>query len=179
MKEKARNRLAQDLSSLASRANQADSYRQQLDGYQSQFNAYQNQINTLTGQYNTALQQASDWEQEFSRKSAEYEAARAEADRYQEEAVGRQLAGLRGGSTVAGSGFAAQSGDATTGRTAFQDGSDDAGLRIDKGITATDPLMARKGPVVQRIRTAAQSSGNPAASLASGGSGSYYASRFG
>ena len=197
---KAEAQLTADLSRMESQARAADSYASQLNSYQSQLDNYSNQINSLTSQYNNALQQATqwqttageygkqrdewmtkagDWENQFTTKSAEYEAARAEADRYREEAVGRQLAGLRGGSTQAGSGFAGQSGETTTGRTAYQDGGDSTGLRIDKGITATDPLMARKGPVVQRIRTATQSSGGPAAALASGGSGSYYASRFG
>jgi hypothetical protein len=197
---KAEAQLAQDLSRMESQARAADSYASQLNSYQSQLDNYSNQINSLTGQYNNALQQATqwqttageygkqrdewmtkagDWENQFTTKSAEYEAARAEADRYREEAVGRQLAGLRGGSTQAGGGYAARDASLTSGKTAYRPGSDDSMVKVEKNISATDSVLARKGPVVQAIRTASQPRTAASQVANQGGTGSYYAGRFG
>lgn len=201
----AQDRLAADLARLDSQARQADSYASQLSGYQDQLNNYSNQINSLTSQYNNALQQsqlfqqqatqwqttageygkqrddwmtkASDWESQFKTKSSEYEAARAEADRYREEAVGRQLAGLRGGMTQAGGGYAARDANIASGRTAYRPGQEDSAVKIEKNISATDSVLAKKGPVVQAIRTASQARQAPQ-SAPQAGTGSYYASRF-
>lgn len=197
---KAEAQLAVDLSRLESQARAADSYASQLNSYQSQLDNYSKQINSLTGQYNNALQQATqwqttageygkqrdewmtkagDWENQFTTKSAEYEAARAEADRYREEAVGRQLAGLRGGSTQAGGGYAARDASLTSGKTAYRPGSDDSMVKVEKNISATDSVLARKGPVVQAIRTASQPRTAASQVANQGGTGSYYAGRFG
>lgn len=186
---------------------QLSGYQSQLDTYQRQLGDYSNQINSLTSQYQNALNQsnifqqqatqwqttageygkqrdewmtkAGDFESQFKQKSSEYEAARAEADRYREEAVGRQLAGLRGGATQTGGQNAAQTANIASGRTAYRPGSDDNMVKVEKNISATDSVLAKRGPVVQSIRTL--SSGRPAAEpqgSPSAGTGSYYASRF-
>lgn len=205
--EKAQWQLQADLAAMENQARAASSYQSQLDGYQRQLSDYSSQINSLTGQYQNALNQsnvfqqqatqwqstageygkqrdewmtkAGDWENQFTTKSAEYEAARAEADRYREEAVGRQLAGLRGGSTQGGGGYAARDASLTSGKTAYRPGSDDSMVKVEKNISATDSVLARKGPVVQAIRTASQARPAAAQVANQGGTGSYYAGRFG
>lgn len=205
--EKAQWQLQADLAAMENQARAASSYQSQLDSYQRQLSDYSNQINSLTSQYQNALNQsnifqqqatqwqttageygkqrdewmtkAGDFENQFKLKSSEYEAARAEADRYREEAVGRQLAGLRGGSTQAGGPNAAQTANIASGRTAYRAGSDDSMVKVEKNISATDSVLAKKGPVVQAIRTLS-SGRQPAAAQGapSAGTGSYYASRF-
>lgn len=205
--EKAQWQIQQDLAAMESQASSAASYQSQLDSYQTQLSNYSNQINSLTSQYQNALnqsnlfqQQASQWqttageygkqrdewmtkagdfESQFKQKSSEYEAARAEADRYREEAVGRQLAGLRGGATQSGGQNAAQAANIASGRTAYRPGSDDSIVKVEKNISATDSVLAKKGPVVQAIRTVSGAAPASSAQATPGaGTGSYYASRF-
>ena len=109
----------------------------------------------------------------------DWEAARDEAQRYRNEAVGRQLQGLRGGATAGGSNNT-QGGGGTlaSGRTGYR-AFDDKAIEIEKNIQAESGALSGKGPVVQRI-AARRPAGNQAQRQAQGqgGSGSYYASRF-
>lgn len=156
----------------------------QIGGYQSQIGNFQTRVNDLTNQYSqqlkataTAQGLADEFEDKFEESSAAYEVARGEADRYRNEAVGQQLRAIRGGSPtsnrkpVVGAGS-----DLASGSTRFAgdqaEGNLTSMIKAEGGLT--DSVLARKGPVVQRIGGRPQSSG-----LASGsGSGSYYASRF-
>lgn len=163
---------------------QANQYESQISGYKSQLADYQNQVSTLNSQYQGALaqgaeyqKQASDWQEQFKVKSADYDRANEEADRYRNEAVGQQLRSIRAGSTTSNRQpvIGAES-DLSSGSKRFAGGQSETDLtsmiKSEGGLT--DSVLARKGPVVERIGGRPQSSG-----LASGsGSGSYYASRF-
>ena len=90
-------------------AAQAQNYQNQLSSYQNQLSDYSNRISSITDKYTAAQGQVgkleasvADWTGKFNEKSQAYEAAKAQADAYKEEAVSRQLAGLRGGSTAGG-----------------------------------------------------------------------------
>lgn len=179
----------------------ADNYRSQLDGYksrvldfESQIGNYQTQVSNLSNQYNKQLQatsaaeeRADDFEDRFEKKSAEYTVARDEADRYRNEAVGNQLRSLRAGSSgsgqrsnLGGGASLAAGGPRFSGNPG---GAEGELLRLARERGLADTLLKRKGPVVERMSTGAQSSAprGPATSgLSRGaGTGSYYASRFG
>jgi hypothetical protein len=159
-------------------------YESQIGNYQSQIGGFQTRVNDLSNQYSqqlkateTAQSLANEFEDKFEKSSADYELAKGEADRYRNEAVGQQLRSIRAGSPtsnrqpVVGAGADLQSGS-----TRFagdqKEGSLTSMIKAEGGLT--DSVLARKGPVVQRIGGRPQSSG-----LASGSSsGSYYASRF-
>lgn len=162
----------------------ADSYKSQLSDYQSQIGTYQTRVNNLSNQYNAQLKAtekaqglANEFEDKFEKRTAEYEVAKGEADRYRNEAVGQQLRSIRAGSTTSNrQPVVGAESDLSRGSKRFAGGQSETDLtsaiKAEGGLT--DSVLARKGPVVERIGGRPQSSG-----LASGsGSGSYYASRF-
>ena len=166
----------------ASQAYQAqiDEYNSKLEDYRTQLDDYQSRFTDLTGQYNEALGSANKFEEMFNEKSAQYEFANNEAQRYRDEAVGRQLQSIRSGATSGGANQT-QAGIASlsAGRAGIRS-ADDSAVEIEKNIQAESGALTGKGPVVQRIQAAQPSSrtssnqrqGNPA------GTSSYYASRF-
>lgn len=186
------NSLAGQIKSAQS---EAAGYKSQLDDYRGQLDNYMNQVNTLSGQYQTALSrqqeiqsEADKWQSDFRDMSSKYETEKAEADRYRNEAVGRQLQGVRSGSTTSGSQatIGAGQGSLTGGGQRFQSDrpqSDLARMVKDEG-GLTDSVLANKGPVVERMtaeRRQSPSAGQSSPSLAAGRTSStsgYYASRF-
>ena len=173
---------------LAAQQQQFDS---QLANYQSQLSDYTNRIADITDRY-TASQgevgrleaSVADWTGKFQESQAAYEAAKAQADAYKEEAVSRQLSGLRAGSTTAGTGGARGPLDLTSGKSIYRTGGPKKNtiVEIKEEISPTDSVLANKGPVVQQIRsvrpTPASAPATPQAGAAARG-GTYYASRFG
>lgn len=160
---------------------QISDYRNQLSNYQNQLTNYQSQFNDLTSQYNDALGSASKFENMFNEKSAEYEAARDEAQRYRDEAVGRQLQTIRSGATTGGDNQT-QGGIASlaAGRAGVRK-ADDRAVEIEKKIQAESGALTGKGPVVQRIqssRPSGRASSNSQRQVNPAGTSSYYASRF-
>ena len=170
-------------------------YETRIKNFEKDIDDYKYKEQQLRGQYDTALQDvqnwttkageyqraASDWENQFTQKSAEYEAARDEAAMYRNEAVGRQLAGLRSGATSGGSNAGRMAtGTLASGKSGYQV-ADDKAVEIEKNIKAESGLLARKGPVVERIAARRSEQGNAPSKSATPASqsGSYYASRFG
>ena len=187
---------------IRSAQNEAAGYKSQLSGYESQLSNYRgqldnymNQVNNLSSQYQTALSrqqeiqsEADKWQSDFRDMSSKYETEKAEADRYRNEAVGRQLQGVRSGSTTSGSQatIGAGQGSLTGGGQRFQSDrpqSELARMVKDEG-GLTDSVLANKGPVVERMtaeRRQSPSAGQSSPSLAAGRTSStsgYYASRF-
>ena len=173
----------------------AEEYQSQLDDYERQLGNYKDQIGGLTTQYNQALGQvtgltgqlgeaqasANRFEDMFNERTAEYETARDEAQRYRDEAVGRQLQGLRMGSTVSGSNVAQGGIASLAGGRAGVRAADDRAVEIEKNIQAESGALSGKGgPVVERIRQARPTGGSAQAQRQSSptGTSSYYASRF-
>ena len=176
---------------------QASQYQSQLASYQSQLDSYRNQVNSLSSQYQSQLQatkaaneKASEFEEKFTKASADYETAKGEADMYREQAVGNQLRALRSGATSGGNQkTVSQVGSLTGGESRFSSdgiGDDRSDLtdRIKEEGGLTDSVLARKGPVVERMTSATGRQTSPTSrpnrGLSQGaGTGSYYASRFG
>ena len=167
---------------------QIANYDKQLSDYRDQLNNYQSQITGLTGQYQQALGQATDaqaeasrFEDMFNERTAEYETARAEAQRYRDEAVGRQLQGLRMGSTASGSGDTQGAiASLSSGRSGVR-AMDDRAVEIEKGIQAESGALSGKGPVVERMVSASRNRPTAQANSerqSTNQSSSYYASRF-
>ncbi|HAX05196.1 MAG TPA: hypothetical protein DCX77_05910 [Acidimicrobiaceae bacterium] len=177
---------------------QAASLRSQYEGqiadYKKRLDDYSGRVSSLTNQYQSALKesqgyqaQATEWQGKYTKKTGEYEAAKQEADRYRNEAVGRQLSQIRSGGTTKGSQASVGGGigDYRKGGQTFQSGSGDTALtraaKAEGGLT--DSVLNRKGPVVERLQTRASQTapgGNSNQGLASGRTGTtnYYASRF-
>jgi predicted RNase H-like nuclease (RuvC/YqgF family) len=174
---------------------QISGYQNQISDYKNRIGDYRNQVSGLQNQYNDAMGQVStwqtkasefessarDWQDQFTTKSQEYETARDEAERYRNEAVGQQLRAMKSGATTGGSNSNAQQGGLASGRTQYQQNSDD-GIDVDKGIKAESGTLSNKGQVVERMvsgqRRQTSPSGSPNRALASGGGSGYYASRF-
>lgn len=172
-------------------------YRSQISGFQNQLSNYQGQVGNLTTQYQSALadnatikQERDDFEKKFGEQSALYEQARAEADTYREQAVGRQLSGLRSGASAGGANQTsyAGGGNLSSGRSGYRSSARDQDKEIADYVIEqggiTDSVLSREGPVVQMMdrdrRPRAQGSASqPGRRTTSAGSGSYYASRFG
>ena len=155
-----------------------DDYRFRNNELQEQYTGALGQVQDWTTKANEFQRQSADWEDQFNKRTGEYEAARDEAQRYRNEAVGRQLQGLRGGATVGGSNNTQGGGTLASGRTGYK-AFDDKAIEIEKNIKAESGALSGKGPVVQRI-AARRPTGDQAQRQAQsqGGSGSYYASRF-
>ena len=158
---------------------------------------YQGQVGNLTTQYQSALadnatikQERDDFEKKFGEQSALYEQARAEADTYREQAVGRQLSGLRSGASAGGANQTsyAGGGNLSSGRSGYRSSARDQDKEIADYVIEqggiTDSVLSREGPVVQMMdrdrRPRAQGSASQSGRrTTSAGTGSYYASRFG
>ena len=172
-------------------------YRSQISGFQSQLSNYQGQVGNLTTQYQSALadnatikQERDDFEKKFGEQSALYEQARAEADTYREQAVGRQLSGLRSGASSGGANQTAYAGggNLSSGRSGYRSSARDQDKEIADYVIEqggiTDSVLSREGPVVQMMdkdrRGPAKRAPSQIRDRTSGaGTGSYYASRFG
>lgn len=172
-------------------------YRSQISGFQNQLSNYQGQVGNLTTQYQSALadnatikQERDDFEKKFGEQSALYEQARAEADTYREQAVGRQLSGLRSGASAGGANQTsyAGGGNLSSGRSGYRSSARDQDKEIADYVIEqggiTDSVLSREGPVVQMMdrdrRPRAQGSASQSGRrTTSAGTGSYYASRFG
>lgn len=177
----------------ASRGNQLvqQQYESQLQGYRNQLDDYTRQVNAITGQYQTALGdvnrltgEVQDWTGKFQQSQSAYEAAKAQADAYKEEAVSRQLSGLRTGTTGgAGGGNNYDPYGLATGEPRYRTGSpaEENLVSVKQDVDPTDSVLSHKGPVVQAIRTGSATGPSTQEKRApvSTGSGSYYASRFG
>lgn len=189
------NQAQQTSNQISGLQGQISNYENKINDYESRMSGFQNQISGLQTQYNDAMGQVStwqtkageyessarDWQDQFTTKSQEYETARSEAERYRNEAVGQQLRAMKSGATTGGTNSSAQQGGLASGRTQYQQDSDD-GIDVDKGIKAESGTLSGKGQVVERMvssrprQTAPRSRPNQA--LASGGGSGYYSSRF-
>ena len=172
-------------------------YKDTIGGYDSKISKYKTDFSDLTDKYegvvksNTTLTSERDEAKKaMEAQSAAYESAKSERDLYREFSVGEQLAGLRGGATYGGANQTSYgSGDLASGRSGYSSSTQER----DKGLAdyvmqeggATDSVLNREGPVVQlmggnRRRGRGQSvTQEVAGRTSSGGTGSYYASRFG
>lgn len=171
-------------------AAQAQNYQNQLSSYQNQLSDYSNRISSITDKYTAAQGQVgkleasvADWTGKFNEKSQAYEAAKAQADAYKEEAVSRQLAGLRGGSTAGGTVGARGPLDLASGKSIYRTGGPKKNtiVEVKEEISPTDSVLARKGPVVERIAAVRRTNApvqSQGPSAPTGATGSYYASRF-
>lgn len=190
-------KLQKDIDSARSEAagykSQISGYQDQLNSYQGQLNNYMSQVNTLSGQYQTALSrqqeiqtEADKWQSDFRDMSSKYETEKAEADRYREEAVGRQLQAVRSGATTGGSpvSVGAGYGSLARGGQSYQRGrTEDAITKASKAEGGlTDSVLDSKGPVVEQMNSATRRqtapTGRPNQGLASGRTSGYYSSRF-
>lgn len=195
---RARDAMAADLSQIGQQAAQAANLQQQIRGYEGQLGSYRSQlddytrqVNAITGQYQTALGdvnrltgEVQDWTGKFQESQSAYEAAKAQADAYKEEAVGRQLSGLRTGATGAGGGGSSYDPyGLATGEPRYRTGSpaEENLVSVKQEVDPTDSVLSQKGPVVHAIRagTAGGSSSQESRAPVKSGNGSYYASRFG
>lgn len=174
-------------------ANLSSQYQSQISGYQSQLADYQSKVSNLTNQYQGALaqsaeyqKQADDWQDQFKTKSADYDRANEEAERYRNEAVGRQLQSLRSGASITSSNATTGggAGGLAAGGSRFQGSKDESmtdDIKREGGLT--DSVLNRKGPVVERMQTNTQRQRGPTQApsqgLSSGSTSSYYRSRFG
>lgn len=176
-----RNAAQSEASSLRSQ------YEGQIADYKKRLDDYSGRVSSLTNQYQSALKesqgyqaQATEWQGKYTKKTGEYEAAKQEADRYRNEAVGRQLSQIRSGGSTKGSqaSVGAGIGDYKRGGQTFQSG-DTALVKAAKAEGGlTDSVLNRKGPVVERLQTRTNQTA-PSQGLASGRTGTnYYASRF-
>ena len=172
-------------------------YRNQISGFQSQLSNYQGQVSNLQTQYQGALaenatisKERDDYEKKFGEQSALYEQARAEADTYREQAVGRQLSGLRSGASSGGANQTsyAGGGSLTSGRSGYRSSARDQDKEIADYVIEqggiTDSVLSREGPVVQMMDKDRRgpARGTPSQirdRTSNAGTGSYYASRFG
>ena len=124
----------------------------------------------------------------MQKQSEEFEAAKSERDLYREQSIGQQLRGLRGGATYGGANQTSYgSGNLSSGRTGYSSNTQDR----DKGLAdyviaqggATDSVLNREGPVVETMNKGGGGGGQPTRAMRrrrnAGGTGSYYASRFG
>lgn len=171
-------------------AAQAQNYQNQLSSYQNQLSDYSNRISSITDKYTASQGQVgkleasvADWTGKFNEKSQAYEAAKAQADAYKEEAVSRQLAGLRGGSTAGGTVGARGPLDLASGKSIYRTGGPKKNtiVEVKEEISPTDSVLARKGPVVERIAAVRRTNApvqSQGPSAPAGATGSYYASRF-
>lgn len=172
-------------------------YKDTIGGYDSKISKYKTDFSDLTDKYegvvksNTTLTSERDEAKKaMEAQSAAYESAKSERDLYREFSVGEQLAGLRGGATYGGANQTSYgSGDLSSGRSGYSSSTQER----DKGLAdyvmqeggATDSVLNREGPVVQlmggnRRRGRGQSvTQSVAGRTNAGGTGSYYASRFG
>ena len=172
-------------------------YRSQISGFQSQLSNYQGQVSNLQTQYQGALaenatisKERDEYEKKFGEQSALYEQARAEADTYREQAVGRQLSGLRSGASSGGANQTsyAGGGNLTSGRSGYRSSARDQDKEIADYVIEqggiTDSVLSREGPVVQMMdkNRRGPARGTPSQirdRTSNAGTGSYYASRFG
>ena len=157
-----------------------DDYRNRNNQLQQQYTGALGQVQNWTNKANEFQQQASNWENQFNKRTGEWEAARSEAERYRNEAVGRQLQGLRSGSTVGGANArGGPTGTLSSGRSGYR-AMDDRAVEIEKNIKAESGALASKGPVVERLVAAqrARSASPQRGSAPPAQSSSYYASRF-
>ena len=173
-------------------ASQAAQYESQISDFRNQISSYQSQVNNLSNQYQGALaksaeyqDQARDWEDQFQSKSADYDRANDEAERYRNEAVGRQLQQIRSGATQASSNASTMggSGNLAAGAQRFQGGDSNLSDQVKGESGLTDSVLNNKGPVVERMVSAqgrqTAPTSRPNQALASGIGSGYYSSRFG
>tara|TARA_B100000085_G_scaffold205297_3_gene188880 strand:- start:2739 stop:3665 length:927 start_codon:yes stop_codon:yes gene_type:complete len=168
-----------------------------LKGDVNKYKGYETNFNRLSGLYddvvsgNTTLTtERDDALKKLETQAAVLEEAQAERDRYREQSVNQQLAGIRGGATSGGANQSsyASSGSLASGRVGYSSAREQS---RDKELAdyfmqeggATDSVLDR-GPVVELIDRqtgrGASSSGGRSRSMTTGaGTGSYYASRFG
>lgn len=172
---------AQRAASASQASSAADSYRRQLDDYTARFSDLTNKYAGAMARQAELQSSVADWEGKWNKSQSDYEEAKRLADSYKEEAVSRQLSGLQSGTTVQGrqaTPFSGIGGGATA--VSRQTDDKESAFSIEKSIDAEDSVLSRKGPVVQTIGRAANSSaggGTGRPSLAGGTR--YYAGRFG
>ena len=183
------NELTNYGSQISGYEDQIRGFQDQIGGYETQIGQYKTDFDELTGRYEGAISERDDYMQRFSEQSDLYEQARAEADTYREQAVGRQLSGLRGGATSGGANQSSYgtSGSLASGRSGYSSSTRNrekglADYVVEKG-GLTDSVLKREGPVVEQLQgrdsSAAPSGGQRRGQTPSAGTGSYYASRFG
>ena len=185
--------------SLANAQNQINRYRDQVSSYKDdvgdferKINEYEKRFTDLKSQYQSSLSTAQSerdaLRRQFEEKSAEYDELKQEQDAARDAQVSEQLRGLRSGATSGGANQTSYaSGDMTTGRTGYSSNEQDRDRRLADFVVAeggaTDSVLNKEGPVVQIMdkRKYGTGRGNDQsqARYNTGGSGSYYASRFG
>lgn len=185
--------------SLANAQNQINQYRNQISSYkddvgdfESKISDYEKRFSDLTSQYQSSLSAAQSErdaaKRSFEAKSAEYDELKQEQDAVRDAQVSEQLRGLRSGATSGGANQTSYaSGDMTTGRTGYSSNKQDRDRRLADFVVAeggaTDSVLNKEGPVVQIMDKRQYGTGRGTdqsqARYNTGGSGSYYASRFG
>ena len=182
------NQLSGQLSSYDDRARRAeDDLRRAQDDFDRRFGSFRTEmegkLSGIQGQYDAEVEARRQDRERFDTTLAEKEAdfldqlnaqARAEAD--------AQLRDLRAGSTATATAGPRGVVGLASGQTTASRQEKGSVMDIRPEVNATDSVLDRSGPVVQlisRLRDRRPSGGGGRSPLSGGGSGNYYASRFG
>jgi hypothetical protein len=182
------NRISGQLSSYDDRARRAeDDLRRAQDDFDRRFGSFRTEmegkLSGIQGRYDAEVEARRQDRERFDTTLAEKEAdfldqlnaqARAEAD--------AQLRDLRAGSTATATAGPRGVVGLASGQTTASRQEKGSVMDIRPEVNATDSVLDRSGPVVQlisRLRDRRPSGGGGRSPLSGGGSGNYYASRFG
>ena len=170
-------------------------YKDDIRQYDTDIARYKTDFGELTGKYEGVLKDNKGLETErdeankkLGEKTDLYEQLKLDADVYRRNEVDAQLAGLRGGATYGGGNQTSYGGgNLASGRSGYSSSTQSR----DKGLAdyvmqqggATDSVLNREGPVVETMNKGGGGGGGSPRAMRrrtnSGGTGSYYASRFG
>ena len=170
-------------------------YKDDISKYDTKIEGYKTDFDELTGKYEGVIKdneglttERDEANKKLEDKSALYEQLKLDADVYRRNEVDASLAGLRGGATSGGGNQTSYAGgDLASGRTGYSSSTQSR----DKGLAdyvmqdggATDSVLNREGPVVETMNKGGGGGGGSPRAMRrrtnSGGTGSYYASRFG
>lgn len=170
-------------------------YKDDISEYDTKIEGYKTDFDELTGKYEGVVKdneglttERDEANKKLEDKSALYEQLKLDADVYRRNEVDASLAGLRGGATSGGGNQTSYGGgNLASGRTGYSSSTQ----KRDKGLAdyvmqqggATDSVLNREGPVVETMNKGGGGGGGSPRAMRrrtnSGGTGSYYASRFG
>lgn len=189
---KAKDQVAEFETAVGDYKTQIADLDEEVSGYKDKVSGlasdYQKNLSTYQTQISDAQKERDNIRAQFEKQTEEYETTKAEADQYREFSVGEQLRGLRGGATSGGSNQTSYgTGSLASGRTGYSSSEQDRDRRLADFVVAeggaTDSVLGREGPVVQimdrRQYGTGRGRGQVQARYNTGGTGSYYASRFG
>ena len=170
-------------------------YKDDIRQYDTSIEKYKTDFGELTTKYEGVVKdneglttERDEANKKLGEKTELYDQLKLDADVYRRNEVDASLAGLRGGATSGGGNQTSYAGgDLASGRTGYSS----ATQSRDKGLAdyvmqdggATDSVLNREGPVVETMNKGGGGGGGSPRAMRrrtnSGGTGSYYASRFG